>query len=87
MADTSFSTLTERMSKTATGWAAVIDGVLNIRTVSHTANAAAVNALYVGGFRILSNCTDSDCDCMVRALSSLMPKAKLVRVSVEVADA
>lgn len=76
--------LADRLATTATGWGAVIDGVLNIRTVSDTANAAALNALFVGGFPILSTCVDTDCDCMVKALGRLMPKAQLVRVRLEV---
>jgi hypothetical protein len=84
MADTPHPTLADRLATTATGWGAVIDGVLNIRTVSDTVNAAALNALFVGGYRILSTCADTDCDCMVQVLGRLMPQVRLVRVKVEV---
>jgi hypothetical protein len=72
------------MASSATGWAAVIDGVLNIRTVGETANMAAVNALFLSGFRVFSNCADPDCDCMVKALGRFMPgRVELLRVKVE----
>lgn len=84
MADTSISTLTARLATSATGWAAVIDGVLNIRTVTDSANAAAVNALYLSGINVISNCRDADCDCMVKVLEKMKPDIKLVRVTLEV---
>jgi len=86
MADTSISALTDLLATSATGWGAVIDGVLNIRTVTDTANAAAVNALYLSGINVLSNCRDSDCDCMVNVLAKMRPEIKLVRVKMEVCD-
>lgn len=86
MADTSISALTDLLATSATGWGAVIDGVLNIRTVTDTANAAAVNALYLSGINVLSNCRDSDCDCMVNVLAKMKPEIKLVRVKMEVCD-
>lgn len=84
MADLMPKDLAARMASSATGWAAVIDGVLNIRTVGETANMAAVNALFISGFRVFSNCADPDCDCMVKALDRFMPnRVQLVRVKVE----
>lgn len=77
--------IADLLATSATGWGVVIDGVLNIRTVTETANAAAINALCIGGFRILSNCGDPDCDCMVKALEQLMPSARVVPVKVEAA--
>lgn len=79
--------LQELMATTATGWAAVIDGVLNINTASHTKNAAALNALCVSGYLIASNCNDPDCDCKVNLLGRLMPAAKLVQITVKVDEA
>ena len=76
--------LTQRLASSATGWGVVIDGVLNIRTVTDSRNGAAMNALYVGGARVLSICRDPDCDCMVKALAQHMPGARLVAVSVRV---
>jgi len=84
MPDTSISALTARLATTASGWAAVIDGVLNIRTVTDSANAAAINALYLSGINVISNCRDSDCDCMVNVLTKMKPEIKLVPVTLEV---
>lgn len=77
------ATLKCRLASSATGFGAVIDGVLNIRTVSDTQNAAALNALYILGFRIISNCEDTDCDCKVKLLSRLSPSTEIRRVTVE----
>lgn len=76
--------LTIRLATSATGYGAVIDGVLNIRTVTDTMNAAALNALYVCGFQVLTGCGDADCDCMVKAAAKLIPHAKIVPVKIEV---
>lgn len=78
---------TARLAASATGYGAVIDGVLNIRTVTESANMAAFNALYLAGYRILSNCADPDCDCKLRLLSQYRPDTRIVHVSVEVRDA
>lgn len=79
--------LQELMATTATGWAAVIGGVLNVRTVTDTANACALNALYAGGFPVLATCQDPGCDCLVKLMKQLMPDAQLVQVAVKVAEA
>jgi hypothetical protein len=76
--------LSARLGTSATGWGAIIDGVLNIRTVTDGRNAAALNALYIGGFAVHSACRNPDCDCMVRALEGLMSRAQLVPVTVRV---
>lgn len=78
--------LTSRLASSATGFGAVIDGVLNIRSVTETANMAAYNALYLAGHRILTNCADPDCDCKLRLLAQLRPDIRIVRVAVEVSD-
>lgn len=78
------SKLTALMAASATGYGVVIDDILNIRTVTDTPNGAALNGLYVGGFQIMSNCGDPDCDCKVRLIAKLMPTAKVVAVKVEV---
>lgn len=77
--------LTKRLANSATGYAAVIDDVLNIRSVSSTQNAAALNALYLVGIGVLSNCDDMDCTCKVDLLARLRPDIKIVPVNVEVA--
>lgn len=78
--------LTAGMADTAHGYAAVIDGVLNIRSATLTANAAAFNALTLCGFKILSTCKDVDCDCMVKALAELRPDVKVVQVKMGVVN-
>lgn len=77
-------TLTQRLATTATGFGAVIDGILDIRTVTEAPNVAALNALHAKGFRILSNCQDRDCTCLVDLLAKLAPDVRLVPVSVQV---
>ena len=77
--------LTERLATSATGWAAVIDGVLNVRTVTETQKSAALNAMAVSGFRVLAVCADPECDCMVKLMDKVMPgRVQLVLVAVQV---
>lgn len=76
--------LTQLLATSATGYGAVIDGVLNIRTVTDTPNAAALNALYVCGIQIVSTCNDTDCDCMLKVAAHLRPDIKIVPVKIEV---
>lgn len=75
--------LAQRLASSATGYGAVIDGGLNIRTVGETANMAALNALLVTGIRVSSTCRDPECDCIVRLAADLRPSVKVVAVSVE----
>ncbi|WP_333826897.1 hypothetical protein [Pararhodobacter sp.] len=85
MSDTSMpAALADRMARTAHGHAAVIDGILNIRTVTDTRNAAALNALFITGTRIIPTCQDPECDCIVRLLAQMRPDIKIVAVSLEV---
>jgi len=83
---TQAKSLKDRLATTATGYGAVIDGVLNIRTVSDTRNAAALNALFVREFRVQTACFDTDCDCMVQLLTRLCPDMRLVPVTVGVTE-
>lgn len=76
--------LAARLATTATGYGAVIDGVLNIRTVTETANLAAFNALIVCGYGVRTSCLDPDCDCKVRLLAQVLPAVQIVPVAVEV---
>lgn len=75
--------LLARLATSASGFGAVIDGVLNVRTVTDTRNAAALNALCVQGFRVVSTCEDRECDCLVKLMAQLMPTARIVPVRVE----
>ena len=77
--------LTERLATSATGWAAVVDGVLNVRTVTETRNMAALNAIAVSGFRVVAVCQDPECDCMVKLMDKVLPgRVQLVPVAVRV---
>ncbi len=77
-------TLTQRLATSATGYGAVIDGILDIRTVTDGPNGAALNALFVKGVNVVSNCIDRDCTCMVELLGRLHPDVKIVAVAVQV---
>lgn len=79
------SALSARLATSASGWGAVIDGVLNIRSVTETANMAALNAFALLGFAV-GGCAEPDCDCWLRALSKLRPDVRIVPVAVEVVD-
>jgi hypothetical protein len=79
--------LADRMATTSTGYGAVIDGILNIRTVTETANMAAYNALFLVGYRVLTTCFDSDCDCKLQLLNKVRPDIRIVPVRVEADDA
>lgn len=85
MADTSTATLIGNLQTSATGWAAVINGVLDVRTVTDTRNGAALNALFAQGVRVIPTCADTDCDCMVDLLAKEKPGTRLVAVMVQVA--
>lgn len=78
--------LTHLLATSATGYGAIIDWVLNIRTITDSPNGVAINALHVRGFQILSTCTDRDCDCMVATLNRLCPDVKIAPVSVAVTN-
>jgi hypothetical protein len=78
------ASLVAGMASTATGWGVVFDGVLSVQTVTETRNAAAYAALTVAGVRVVSNCTDTECDCYVKAMTAALPNARLVPVKVEV---
>lgn len=80
------SKLTARLASTSTGHAAVIDGILDVRSISDSPNRAALNALYLVGYQVRSNCTDPDCDCFIKALARIAPAVKILPVQVEVAQ-
>jgi len=78
--------LTERLATSATGWAAIIDDVLDARTISDSKNMCALYALRCCGFGVMNPCGDTDCDCNVKILTGMAPKVKLVQVRIEVMD-
>lgn len=58
--------LVEAMGTTAEGYGAIIDGILNIRTVTDTRGGAAMNALYICGYHVIG-CNDPECTCREEA--------------------
>lgn len=77
------SVLAEALSTTATGYAAAIDGVLDIRTVTDNRRGAAINALCVIGLYPMLRCQDPECDCIVKMLPHITDRIEIVSVSVE----
>lgn len=86
MADSTLSNLNMRMANTATGWAAVIDGVLDARTVTIDKRGAAINAFFAKGIMVIATCRDEDCNCMIEKLGHRFPSIKLVPVTVAVSN-
>lgn len=76
--------LERRLATTATGFGAVIGGVLNVRTVSDSRKSAAMNAVYAMGHSLVSSCADPDCGCLETTLTELFPDVRIVAVKVEV---
>lgn len=67
------------------GFAAVLDGIVNIRTVSDTAQAAAFNMMHIHGV-LFSPCNDPKCDCTTKALNQVVPGAKIVPVEIVICE-
>lgn len=76
--------LADRMAKSASGYAAVINGVLDIRTTSDTRNGVALNAFAVLGAMVVSTCRNPDCDCLAKDAERF--GIKIVRVTMEATD-
>lgn len=67
------------------GFAAVLDGVVNIRTVSDTAQGSALNMLFIHNV-VFSPCNDPKCNCTTKALNEVVPGAKIVPVEVVICE-
>lgn len=76
--------ITANLAKQGSGYAAIIDGVLNVRTVSDSEKGTALNALWAVGFYVQGNCQDPDCDCTIRLLQKARPDIRIVPVNVGV---
>lgn len=74
--------LADMLSRQATGTAAIIDGVLDVRTVGMGPNHSALLALQLHGLQPFPVCLDSECDCLVRALARMRPAVRIVQVDV-----
>ena len=85
--ETKPQSLDDLLATSGTGWAAIINGIMDVRTISDGKNTAALNAIHVCGFHPRTTCVDPDCDpdcdCIVKVLADCMPDVKLVRVRVE----
>lgn len=76
--------LKSSFATSATGWGAVIDGMLDIRTIAEEKKLAAYNALIAKTNTIfVPTCRDPDCDCLIKILAEKFPAVKLVQVRVE----
>lgn len=76
--------LKHRLATTASGFGAIIDGVLNVRTVTDSRKGAALNTIYAMGHSLVSSCVDPDCGCLEGTLADLFPDVRIVAVNVEV---
>mgnify|MGYP003495552511 CR=1 FL=1 len=82
--ETNIGTMKAVLATFATGYAAVIGGVLDIRTIRHDKQATAQAAFLAKGVLMMPSCLDVSCDCVVRKLAEVLPEIKLVAVSVAV---
>lgn len=90
MTESRIDPLIKSLAATATGYAAVIDGVLDIRTVADNEKGAAINALSVLGvpmFVLAMLCQDPECDCTTKMLKGVAEqrkrKVEIVAVKIE----
>lgn len=80
------ATLAHRLATSATGFAAVVDGLLLISSSAETKNGVALNVLYRFGYPIVG-CDDPDCECYVLGLRAVRPDVRIVPVKLEVSHA
>ena len=82
--------LTKSIATTATGYAAVINGALDIGSVSPTKQSAAVKGLVAAGVPafavMLMQCEKEDCDCMVKTFEERAVGGRIVSIKVEVTE-
>jgi len=85
MATTTIEEMAAKMAIGATGFGAIINGILDIHTVSDTRKACAVNAIWIASGRRLSlACEDPACGCFEGILALQFPGVSIVPVSVQV---
>lgn len=75
--------LLNRIATTASGYAVVKDGVLDINTCSDTRNRAAQMGLIRANLPPI-HCPDGGCDCNIKKLAEVLPETTLVTVKIEV---
>jgi hypothetical protein len=80
--------LTKSIATTATGYAAVINGVLDVATTSSSRKSAAMNGLISSGLPhlavILMDCGNDNCDCLAKTFEAEVAGGRIVQVKVEV---
>lgn len=74
------------LARSGYGHAAVVDGVLDMRTVANGPNATALMVLTLNRYVVMRMCPDPFCDCVVEDLKKLLPAVSIVRVKVDVID-
>ncbi len=80
-----FEAIKGGLASSATAYAVVIDGVLDVRTCRTSRNEAAYSGVVIVSKAIvLTNCATPDCDCMVKLLAERSPESKIVPVKIEV---
>lgn len=82
--------LTKSIATTATGYAAVINGALDMTTTSDSRRLAAMKGLANGGVPallvVLTDCNNPDCDCMEKSFLGTFLGSRIVPVKVEVSE-
>lgn len=91
MTESRIDPLIKSLAATATGYAAVIDGVLDIRTAADNEKGAAINALSVLGVPLIilaMSCNDPECDYTLKMLAQVAKQRKrtveIVTVKIEI---
>lgn len=81
--------LTKSIATRATGYAAVINGALDMTTISDSRRLAAMKGLVIVGVHPLvvahTDCQDPGCDCMEKWLEGAH-RSRIVSVKVEVTE-
>lgn len=82
--------LTESIATTATGYAAIINGALDMTTASDSRRLAAMKGMTKAGVPpsvvLFVACDDDACDCMEKKLCETFPGSRIVSVKVEVSE-
>lgn len=82
--------LTKSIATKATGYAAVINGALDLSTTSDSRKLAAMKGMANSGVNPLlvavSACDDPTCDCVEKAFMSQFPGSRVIAVKVEAVE-
>ena len=84
---TTIEEMAAKMAVSATGYGAIINGFLDIQTITDTRKGCAINAILIASNRSFAAvCEDPACDCAERILGERFPGVRIVPVSVQVAQ-